>query len=176
MLLNCKLTNTFVVYTVDACQVLLKQHAYQVFGAIVLDLGENTLLRYFIESTRLVGLNLSLKAALYFYVFMSKKVFVNSRANKTVPHYCFKIRLANFKTLCLFYATLFAEYKSIFTTSRAQSVRNVGRQKVYFFRIAQLLSGAALNDNSELFKYLYKDIRPKTFFFSAKFLKTLLLV
>lgn len=170
---NSNFTKILAVYTCDTYFITPKKNFYQMFGSVVLDLGENTLICGIAENTKSLSLNISLKAVLYFYIFLAKKSYCNYKATKTSAHHSFKIKMNNFNSLFGFHAKLFTDHKNTFILTKTSIYKTV-RGKL-FFRSSTLLDGVALNASNDLFQNLYKDIRQKTFCISAKFAKALIL-
>lgn len=173
MFFNSTRTKNLIAYTVDVYFSGPTKNFYQMFGNIVLDLGEAGLVRNTAQNTKSISLNSSLKAALYFYIFMSKKAYCNYKATKAGINYSFKISLHSFNTIFDFLVKLCAEHRDDFISVRSLAARN--KPLNFYLRVGRLLSGASLNESNDLFFNLYKDIRSKEFCIAAKFIKVSIL-
>lgn len=173
MFFNSNCTKILTFYTFDVHSAPFKSSFSQMFGCVVLDLNESALFCSTAENTKSVSLNVLFKAALYFYIFMAKKAYYNYKATRAAIKYSFKIKMASFNSLFVFYTKLFTDHKNTFISTKLLIAEAMPEKS--FFRASVLLDGVLLDESSDLFQNLYKDIRSKTFTVSAKFAKSLIL-
>jgi len=137
-------------------------------NSIVLELPIGKLERYSRKFIKGSYLNTQIKAALYFYLFISKYSYCNFKSTKTSAGFCFKVVLRSFISISLFLISLFIEDQLAINFNKNKKLF-FNFYKNDFFSVSTLLKGEFFVLNTELFKINYKDIKLKNFVVTINF-------
>lgn len=131
-------------------------------NSIVLDLSVAKLERHSKKFTKGSHLNIQIKAALYFYLFVSKYPYCNFKSTKVSAGFSFKVILRNFTNINLFLVSLFIEDQLTINFSKNKK-QFFTVCKDNFFQINAFLKGELFALNIDLFKANFKDLKLKNF-------------